>query len=84
MKPGFAMLRFESVIVGSNGETKKEWLAASATSREGTDFATKVVVLRDETLSPPDGTEPQVGQQPPDEPEVRREAPSRVELQPPL
>ena len=65
--------------MGSSGETKKEWLAASATSRESTGLSTKVVVLRDETLSPPDGTEPQVGQQPPDEPEVEREAPSRVE-----
>jgi hypothetical protein len=30
VKLGSAMLQFESVIVGSSGETKKEWLAASS------------------------------------------------------
>jgi len=45
----------------------------------GAGFATGVAVLLDETLSPLDGTEPEVGPQPPDEPGVEREAHSRVE-----
>jgi len=46
---------------------------------EGAGFTTRVAVLQDETLSPLDGTEPEVEQQPPDEPAVEREAHSRVE-----
>ena len=45
-------------------------------------FATGVAALQDEIPSVLDGTEPEVGQQPPGEPGVERAAHSRVE--PPL
>jgi len=59
---------------------QKARLVAWATSRVPDGFASRVAVLQDETLSRRrDGTEPEVGQQPLDEPEVERAAHSRVE-----
>jgi len=46
---------------------------------EGAGLATRVVVLLDETLSPLDGPQPAVGQQPPDEAGLEHAAHSRAE-----
>jgi hypothetical protein len=55
-------------------------LAGLPMASPDTRSSTRVAALPDETLSQLDGPELEVGQQPPDEPGVEREAHSRIEL----